>query len=65
MSNKLKTILFVTMLVALVVLAVMGWRWEELANSPFWWTFWPIVAVAAIPAFIFAVVWFDKSRKKW
>lgn len=65
MNAKVKSILFATMLVALVVLAVMGWRWEELANSPFWWTFWPIAAVAAIPAFIFLVIWFDKSRKKW
>lgn len=65
MNSKLKSVLFVVMLISLVVLAIMGWRWEELANTPFWWTFWPIAAGAAIPAFIFVVIWFNNSRKKW
>lgn len=65
MNTKVKSILFAIMLAALVTLAIMGWHWTDLAKTPFWWTAWVVGAIAAIPAFIFLVAWFSKSRKKW
>lgn len=64
MNSTLKAILFVVMLVSLVVLAIMGWHWTDLANTPFWWTFWVVAAVAAIPAFVFLVYKFGKRKNK-
>lgn len=65
MSNTIKSILFVLLLVSLVILAVMGWHWTDIAKTKFWWTFWVVAAIAAIPAFILVIKWFDKSRKNW
>lgn len=65
MNKTTKSILFVLMLVSLVILAIMGWHWTDLAKTPFWWTFWVVAAIAAIPAFILVLKWFDKSRKQW
>ncbi len=65
MSNTVKAILFVLLLVSLVILAVMGWHWTDIAKTKFWWTFWVVAAIAAIPAFILVIRWFDKSRKNW
>lgn len=64
MNTKLKSFLFVLLLASLVTLAIMGWHWTDLANTPFWWTFWVVVALAAIPAFVFIVYKFGKSRNK-
>lgn len=64
MNATLKSILFFLLLASLVTLAVMGWHWTEVANSPFWWTFWVVAALAAIPAFIFLVYWYGKRKNK-
>lgn len=65
MSNTVKSVLFVLLLISLVILAVMGWHWTDLAKTKFWWTFWVVVAIAAVPAFILVIKWFDNSRNKW
>lgn len=64
MNSILKSILFAVLLVSLVVLAIMGWHWTDIANTPFWWTFWVVAAVAAIPAFLFLVFWYSNKRNK-
>lgn len=64
MNTTLKSVLFVLLLVSLVTLAIMGWHWTDLANTPFWWTFWVVAAIAAIPAFVFIVYLYGKSRNK-
>jgi phosphoglycerol transferase MdoB-like AlkP superfamily enzyme len=64
MNTKKKSILFVLLLVSLMVLAIMGWHWTDLANTPFWWTFWVVAAIAAIPAFILTAYFFGKSKNK-
>lgn len=64
MNTTLKSILFVLLLLSLVTLAVMGWHWTDLANTPFWWTFWVVAAIAAIPAFIFIAYLYGKSKNK-
>lgn len=64
MNNTLKSVLFVLLLVSLVILAVMGWHWTDLAKTPFWWTFWVVAAIAAVPAFIFIIYWFGNSKNK-
>jgi len=65
MSKTIKSVLFVLLVLGLVTLAVMGWHWTDLAKTPFWWTFWVVAAIAAIPAFILVIAWFSKSRNKW
>lgn len=62
MNNTLKSVLFAIMLVALAVVAIMGWHWEDVAKSKFWWTFWPIAALASIIGFGFIVAWFGRNR---
>jgi hypothetical protein len=57
--------LFVAAAIVLLTVAVMGWHWTDTANKPFWWTFWVIAAVLAIPGLIGLLLWFDKSRKNW
>lgn len=64
MNTKLKSFLFVLLLVSLVTLAIMGWHWTDLANTPFWWTFWVVAAIAAIPAFVLIAYLYGKSRNK-
>jgi len=60
--NLTKSILFTVLLVALAVLAVMGWHWTDLAKTKFWWTFWVVAAIAAIPAFILLAWWYGTKR---
>lgn len=62
--NTTKSILFVLLLLCLATLAVMGWHWTDLANTKFWWTFWVVAAIAAIPAFVLIVYFFGKSKNK-
>lgn len=60
-----KATLFVTLLIALLVIAVLGWHWTETATKPFWWTFWIVAALVALVAFIGLIKWFGSSKKKW
>lgn len=60
-----KAIAFVAGLVGLLIVAVLGWHWEETAEKPFWYTIWPYLSIAAIVLFIGGIKWFDNQRKKW
>ncbi len=60
-----KALLFSLTALGLLLVAVLGWHWEETAETPFWWTFWPIAAVVAAIGFILLVRWFGTSQKKW
>lgn len=57
--------LFGAAAIVLATVAVMGWHWTDTANKPFWWTFWVVAALLAIPGFIGLLAWFNKSRKNW
>lgn len=65
MSKSTKSFLFVIALVITAVVAVMGWHWTDTAKTPFWWTFWKVVAILSVPAFFGLILWFNRSRKKW
>lgn len=60
-----KAILFIVLLIALVVVAVLGWHWEETADKKFWYTMWPYFATAAAIGFVGLIYWFGKTRNKW
>jgi hypothetical protein len=64
MNTTSKSILRFLLLASLLTLAIMGWHWTEVANSLFWWTFWVVAALAAIPTFIFLVHWYGKRKNK-
>lgn len=60
-----RAILFTVGFIGLLIVAVMGWHWEETAKSPFWYTMWPYFSILAILLFIGGIKWFDSTRKKW
>ncbi len=62
MNSTLKSILIVLLLASVLALAIMGWHWTDIANTPFWWTFWVVAAIAAIPTFIFLVYYFGTKK---
>lgn len=41
--------------------AVMGWHFTDVAEKPFWWKFWPILAV--ICAILWVAGWVYLSSK--
>lgn len=50
-----------------LIIAVMGWHWEETAQTAFWWSFWPIAAVTCDLLWFAAWAYFwnkDKSRRR-
>lgn len=59
-----KACLFTLALLVAAVVAVMGWHWTETARTPFWWTFWIVAAILAIPSFVGLIIWFSRSMKK-
>jgi phosphoglycerol transferase MdoB-like AlkP superfamily enzyme len=71
--NRLKTwiqkywraCLFIAALLATLIIAIFGWHWTDLAKKPFWWTFWVIAAVLAVPGFVGLISWFNNTRNKW
>jgi hypothetical protein len=65
LENNWKALLILAALFITATIAVMGWHWTETARTKFWWTFWIVAAVIAIPGFIGLIIWFNKSRKKW
>lgn len=64
-ERKWRACLLLLALLVTLVIAVMGWHWTETARTPFWWTFWVIAAVLAIPGFLGLIIWINKARKKW
>lgn len=57
------------MITAIVVLAgvfaVMGWHWTDTAVKPFWWKFWPIIAIGGLVFWVVGwVVLNSKSKNK-
>lgn len=41
--------------------AVMGWHFTDVAEKPFWWKFWPVLAVVCLVAWVGAWI-FLKSK---
>lgn len=64
-ERKWRACLFLLAALICAVVAVMGWHWTTTARTPFWWTFWVVAAILAIPAFIGLIVWLNNARKKW
>lgn len=56
--------IIVVALAILAVVSVMGWHWTETARTPFWWTFWVVAAIIAVPGFIGLILWAGKSKSK-
>jgi hypothetical protein len=60
-----KNLMFLVLLLFIVTAAVLGWHWEETANRPFWFEFWPVAAAGCL--LLWAGAWFyfwsrDKRR---
>jgi hypothetical protein len=64
-ENNWKACLFVLALLICATVAVLGWHWTDTAKTPFWWTFWIVAALLAIPGFIGLIIWFSKTSEKW
>ena len=58
--------LYAFIAITLVIIAVMGWHWSEVAKTPFWWKFWEGAAIGSIV--ILAVWWiasyFSQNKKR-
>lgn len=55
--------MIVIAVVAVGFFAVMGWHFTDVAKKPFWWKFWPVLAVLCIVAWVAGWV-FLKSKEK-
>lgn len=61
-----KAITFGIGLLGSLTVGVLGWHWEETAESPFWYNLWPFLALIGIGLFIGGVIWFSKKKNlKW
>lgn len=62
-----KAIGFVSLAILLLVVAVMGWHWTEVARQPFWWSFWVVAAILSLIGFIALMFKFGSTKKnnKW
>lgn len=61
---KIKQILVAVLFIALLILAVMGWHWTDLANTPFWWTAWVVIAIVSGVLFILLIRWVVDNWRK-
>lgn len=68
MSSKTKwttkEIAFGVLAVILVVVAVMGWHWTDVAETKFWWNFWVVAAIVSGIGFISIVIYLFNSQNK-
>lgn len=44
--------------------AVMGWHFTDVAEKPFWWKFWPVLAVVCLIAWVGAWIFLNKRDKE-
>lgn len=44
--------------------AVMGWHFTDVANTPFWWKFWPVLAVICLVAWVGAWIYLSKKDRE-
>lgn len=44
--------LIVLGVVIIGVFAVMGWHWTDTSTKPFWWKFWPVMAIICLIAWV-------------
>lgn len=52
---------------AICIVAVMGWHWTDTATKPFWWNFWVVAAVVCLIIIIGGWVYLnakDKSKRQ-
>ena len=58
--------LFALLTIFLVIIAVMGWHWSDLANTPFWWNFWVIASIASIVTLVvmWVIAWTGQNKRK-
>ena len=61
-----KDLLLTAAAILTLTIAVLGWHWTETADTPFWWNFWVIAAVACDLLFIvtWAILWSNDKKKK-
>jgi hypothetical protein len=62
-----KDVLILLAVITTLIVGVMGWHWTDTAETPFWWNFWVIAAIAADLLWVGAWVYFwnkDKKRDK-
>lgn len=64
MSKTLKSVLIVVLAISLMIVAVMGWHWTDLAKTPFWWTFWVVAAIASLIGFVLLIKWYGSSNNQ-
>jgi hypothetical protein len=58
-------LLIVSAAILTVVVGVMGWHWTDVANTPFWWNFWLVAAIAAdaLCIIVWAIGFFKKPKR--
>ena len=62
LSRKTKDILFVSGLVACLVLAIGGFGWSEYANSKFWQVGWNVLGGLGVVGFVGGIYWKSQQR---
>jgi hypothetical protein len=63
---KVSHIFILLAAITTVVVGVLGYHWEETAENPFWYSFWPIAAVTCDAAWVilWAIFWTrEKGRR--
>lgn len=63
---KPKFFLYLFFTVALLIVAVMGWHWSDVADTKFWWVFWEVASYISIVALIimWVIAWTGQNKKR-
>lgn len=66
-SKKTRDIFLLLAAATTLLIGVMGWHWEDTADNPFWYSFWPWASISCdvLWVVVWAILWNrDKPRRR-